>query len=246
MILRNVTLASERQVLGLQEAPGSAHSRLTPERRVPQLEAVPQQAPVLTLEAVGQWLEQQSAQIRAACAQMLASELTALHLAAKTEGLELGREQAVREIRERATSSLNALARVVTAAESAFALEAAQLAQDCADIVAEVFVKLAGSQLATREAALGAVLAVLARVKDEREVVIRVSPLDLPELQSQQAALQEALGGRRWTLNADSRVTVGGCLVESTLGTLDGRLEIQLSELCETLRAAKSARLEGA
>ena len=160
MILRNVTLASERQVLGLQEAPGNAPSRLAPERRVPpQLEAVPQQqppAPVLNLEAVGQWLEQQSVQTRAACAQMLASELGALHLAAKAEGLELGREQALREIRERATSSLNALAGVVTAAESAFALEAAQLAQDCADIVAEVFAKLAGSQLATREAALRA------------------------------------------------------------------------------------------
>jgi flagellar biosynthesis/type III secretory pathway protein FliH len=267
MILRNVTLANERQVLALQDVSTNTPSRPTPERRVPLLEAVPQpavtalassaaaapaaaapnsaSAPSLTLETVLRWLELQSPETKAACAQILAPELTTLKLAAQNEGLELGKAQALREITDRAASSLNSLARIAGAAESAFALEAAQLAEACTDIVAEVFLKLAGPQLTTREAALGAVLAVLERVKDEREVTIRVSPADLPLLQSQEPSIQATLGSRRWTLTADSRVGVGGCLVESTLGTLDGRLEVQLSELCETLRAAKAARLEG-
>jgi len=37
-------------------------------------------------------------------------------------------------------------------------------------------------------------------------------------------------------------VNVGGCLVESDLGTLDGRLEVQLRELFETIRAVKAAK----
>jgi flagellar assembly protein FliH len=256
MILRNVTLAGERQMLGLQDVSGNTSLRQTSERRVPQLEAVPQQPapapaivpapqPALSLETVTRWLELQSTDTKSACARILTSELESLKLAAYNEGLEQGKTQALQEITERANSSLSALARITGGAETAFALEAAQLADACTDIVAEVFLKLAGPQLATREAALGAVLAVLARVKDEREVTIRVSPLDLPLLQAHEAAFQAVLGSRRWVLSADPRVGAGGCLVESTLGTLDGRLEIQLSELCETLRAAKSARLEG-
>jgi flagellar assembly protein FliH len=146
---------------------------------------------------------------------------------------------------ERANSSLEALARITETAEKAFALEADQLAQACTEIVAEVFLKLAGSALMTQEAILGSVVAVLQRVRDEREVSIRVSPSDLPLLQTHQAAFDKVLGPRRWTVTADSRVGAGGCLVESTLGTLDGRLEVQLAKIADTLRAAKVARLEG-
>jgi len=39
-------------------------------------------------------------------------------------------------------------------------------------------------------------------------------------------------------------VSAGGCLIESTLGTLDGRLEVQLAKVSDTLRAARAARLE--
>ena len=248
MILRNATVAGERQLLGLQEVSGQATSRATLERRVPQLEAVPQQpspSPPLNVETVCRWLEIQSDATRATCAQALVSDLAALQAAAQADGFEAGKAHAIRELTERADASLRALARMVEAAEGAFALETAQLAESCTDIVAEVFAKLAGPQLSTKEAALGTVLAVLTRVKEEREVTIRVSPADLPLLQTHEAALRAALGSRRWTLSGDSRVTAGGCLVESTLGTLDGRLEVQLSEICETLRAAKVARLEG-
>jgi flagellar biosynthesis/type III secretory pathway protein FliH len=34
-------------------------------------------------------------------------------------------------------------------------------------------------------------------------------------------------------------VETGGCIVESSLGSLDGRLEVQLAELTAVLRAAR-------
>lgn len=246
MILRNVSMGGERQVLGLPTPTA------LPERRPPQLEVVAQPAPQLpppppplTVQAVCEWLELQSDDTRAVCARALLQDLTVLQETARAEGMETGRAHAMREWTERAGSSLEALARITEAAEQAFALEAAQLAQDCTEIVAEVFQKLAGSALLTQEAILGSVLTVLQRVRDEREVTIRVSPSDLPLLQTHQAAFEKVLGPRRWTVTADSRVGAGGCLVESTLGTLDGRLEVQLAKLSDTLRAAKAARLEG-
>jgi flagellar assembly protein FliH len=244
MILRNVTLAGERQVLGLPTPLSAA-----PERRPPQLEVVaqlPPPPPPLTVDAVCKWLEVQSAEARVTCARALSSDLTALQEAARAEGLEAGKSYAIRELTERANSSLTALGKIAEAAETAFELEARQVAEDCTEIVAEVFLKLAGAALVTQEAILGSVLSVLRRMKDEREVTIRVCPSDLTLLQTHEAAFSEVLGSRRWTLTADPRVGVGGCLVESSLGTLDGRLEVQLAKFCETLRAAKVAHLEGA
>jgi flagellar assembly protein FliH len=237
MILRNVIVGGERQAL---------------ERRPPQLEAVaqpppqlPPPPPALTVDAVCKWLEQQSDEARAACARALSPDLAVLQEEARAEGLERGRAHAIRELTERANSSLEALAGITETAERAFALEANQLAEVCTEIVAEVFLKLAGPALMTQEAILGSVVTVLQRVRDEREVTIRVSPSDLPLLQTHQAAFDRVLAPRRWTVTADSRVSVGGCLVESALGTLDGRLEVQLAKLSDTLRAAKVARLEG-
>jgi flagellar assembly protein FliH len=95
-----------------------------------------------------------------------------------------------------------------------------------------------------REAALGTVLEVLKRVKDERELLIRVSEHDLPFLREAEQDIERACAGRQFTLVADSRVTAGGCIVESSLGSLDARFDVQLRALADTLRAAKSAAAE--
>jgi flagellar assembly protein FliH len=81
---------------------------------------------------------------------------------------------------------------------------------------------------------------VLQRLKDDQQVVVRVQPADLDTLTAAKPALSRALAGATLTLVADQRVELGGCIVESTLGNLDGRLEVQLSELYEILRTAKA------
>ena len=198
--------------------------------------------PLLTLETVTSWLATQSADIRTALAQSLATEINVIRDQGRAQGVELGRTQALQEITRRMESSLVALAGVAAAAEEAFRLEAAALANSCADIVSEAFLKIAGQHLASREAVLGAVIEVIKRSKDSRQVTIRVSGQDLALLREQQQHIQHALGSPHSTLVADPRVNVGGCLVESDLGTLDGRLEVQLHELFETIRAAKAAK----
>jgi flagellar biosynthesis/type III secretory pathway protein FliH len=244
VILRDVIVAVEREplrgprALGLvelappPEAPAAKVPTQAPEQRI---------APPLTQERVCEWLETQPAQVRTACALRLAPELEALAHAAREAATEEGRAQGRQEVLASVRSSLGALASAVAASEQAFTRECGQLAEGCAEIVAEVFRKLAGAALVSREATLALVLEVVRRVKDERALTIRVSPHDLEFLRTREAAIQEALGARSFTLGADPRVTLGGCLVESSLGTLDGRLEIQLQELTETLRAAKAS-----
>jgi flagellar biosynthesis/type III secretory pathway protein FliH len=100
--------------------------------------------------------------------------------------------------------------------------------------------------LPTREAATSAVLEVLRKVREGRELIVRVCPDDLALLEEQRSLLAASLGGRKFSLVADTRVEVGGCIVESQLGSLDGRLEVQLRGLYDTLRAAKSAVVESA
>lgn len=243
MILRDVIVGSEPERLrgsraaDLPNGQSLSVLRLAP---VPLQDAPAPAAPALTAERVCEWLEVQSPEVRTACAGRLAAEIEALAESARKAALESGRAQGREEALESARSSLAALSRAVAGAEQALARECAGLAEGCADIVMEVFCKLAGPALVTREAALGAVLEVLKRVKDERALTLRVNPRDLPYLETQRGAIQEAIGSRTWTLGADPRVALGGCLVDSSLGTLDGRLESQLQELCATLRASKA------
>lgn len=247
MILRDVIVASDRERLRSARAPEGAAVTPVIEPPAPVVVAQPPSVASLTLEGVCDWLLTQSADLRAAvCARCMAPDLEALAARAREAGRELGQARGREEVLDGAKSGLAALSQAVAAGEQTFAGESAQLADRCAEIVAEVLRKLIGPALVSRDAALGAVLEVLSRVTDERELTLWVSPEDLPFLESQKSAIQEALGTRSWSLYATPRVSLGGCLVESSLGTLDGRLEIQLQELSQTLRASKTAEPEAA
>lgn len=200
----------------------------------------------LTFEQVAAWLAVQDGETREACASLLAEELTAVHERARLSGYEAGEKRAMEEAAQQKAQILNRLSNLVSAAESAFEQECAALAEDCADVVGEVLAKIAGSALASREAIVGTVMTVLCRMKDDREATIRVHADDLPVLQLEEDQLAKLFGRSKFTLVADSRVTVGGCIVETSAGSLDGRLDVQLREMCETLRSAKAAAREPA
>jgi flagellar assembly protein FliH len=78
-------------------------------------------------------------------------------------------------------------------------------------------------------------------VKEGRELSIRVHPDDLPVLQQEQDRIAAALSGRSFSIVPDARVQVGGCIAESSLGSLDGRLEVQLREIFATLRSVSAS-----
>jgi flagellar assembly protein FliH len=249
MILRDAIFSADRRHLGAQAAP-AVHAA-SPET-APALFAAEVLETGATYEArhtdvqlssdrVASWLVTQDGATRTALAAMLSEELAAVRDAARDDGYARGHSESMKEVRDKVGGAMAALAALHESAEAAFDATAAQLNDACADIVAEVFFKLAGTALVTREAIVGVVGEVLKRVREERELRIHVNPNDLPVLRSAEAGIAASLPGRRFTLVADGRVEAGGCIVESTLGSLDGRLEVQLAELCASLRAAKEA-----
>ena len=250
MILRHVILSEQSRAL---EPVRSAVSPPVPPSRpvepatvAPDLAlraSAPREAP-LTFEAVAAWLAVQGGETRIACASILADELTHVHETAKADGRARGEAQGREEAKRQVQATIDALERVTAKAQTAVDDEAQKLADLCTEIVAEAFAKIAGAQLSTRAAAAGVVGEVLKRVKEGRELTVRVSPAELAMLQQEESRLAAAVPGRKFSLVADSRVELGGCIVDSKLGSLDGRLEVQLRELYATLRAARSSQVE--
>jgi flagellar assembly protein FliH len=198
----------------------------------------------LSFEAVAAWLAVQDGEARLACASVLADEIAQTYESAKSEGFAEGYAEGLKSAKSETSSVLQLLQKLTSKAEEAFARDSEELAELCADVVAEAFTKIAGKLLPMREAALGAVIEVLARAKDTRELIIRVSPADRTVLEGYQEQIAAAASGRKFSLVADPHVELGGCIIQSKLGNLDGRLEVQLRELFETLRAAKAKASE--
>jgi flagellar assembly protein FliH len=247
MILRDVIVSDELRPL-VRETPRVSRPQEVVPADVPTREPDKRSAhdvprviePVLTVDAVIGWLRGQGPESRRACAAVLVEELQSLRDQAKNEGLRVGKAEAAEAARKELDARLAVFKRVVTEAESRLKQESDALATSCSEIVAEALTKIAGPLLATRDAAIGAVEQVLKRVKEARELTIRVNAADVPVLAEAEEALAPALAGRKFNLVADARVDVGGCIVESRLGSLDGRFEAQLRELFEALRAAKA------
>lgn len=263
MILRKPAISEQARAIGVPARPvvparSPALSQLAPEAEATahcdaqplasllseERQILPPREATLSFEAVAAWLAVQDAQTRAACASMLCDELTEVHERAKTEGFTAGKVE-VLALAERDQKVARALLEnIAKTAAAEFQRESESLAQMCVDIVAEAFTKIAGAILPTREATIGAIGEVLKRVKDDRDVKIRVCSEDLQAGRIDAESLKASMPGRQITVLADARVELGGCIVESKLGNLDGRLEVQLRELFETLKAAKASGVD--
>jgi flagellar assembly protein FliH len=199
----------------------------------------------LSFEKVVAWLAVQDEETRKACASILASDITHIYETAKSEGFAAGQKTGVEAAQKSAAAETKILRELTQAAELAYAHDQEQLQAMCVDVVAEALAKVAGPLLASELAAVGSVEEILARVKEGRELTIRVARDDVPVIRKFEGELREALQGRKFEIVADSRVELGGCIVETNTGSLDGRFEVQLRELYETLRLAKLSAREG-
>jgi flagellar assembly protein FliH len=232
MILRGASLSDEPRSLEVAREPAGRT-------------AAPVASPVptpLSVELIVDWLEHCDGLARANIARHLASDTETLRLEAQADGFEAGRAQGMKEARVRMEASAAMLETAARAAQEALDTEAAQLTDLCADIIVEALTKIAGPILTSREAAVGAVVKILERVKDECELLIKVNRADLPVLQELEGTLRRALAGRQFSITADDSVGLGGCIVGSQLGTFDGRVEVQLAGLLESIRGARELR----
>jgi flagellar assembly protein FliH len=85
----------------------------------------------------------------------------------------------------------------------------------------------------------------LAHVVEQDQVVVRVHPDDMNYATVVKEELGPALGDiKTLSIQSDTHVGRGGCLVESSLGIIDARIEAQFEELEQRFRAQHALDLE--
>ncbi len=77
------------------------------------------------------------------------------------------------------------------------------------------------------------------KLQGVEEVRVRVHPDNLEALQTAGSALTAATPGLRGlTVSADDTVQIGGCVVDTAIGSIDAQVKTQLAELSEQMRQA--------
>lgn len=184
------------------------------------------------------WLESCSNEDRAQVAEALATDLDAIRTAARDSAHALGFEEGKTAGEEKWSLAGKALETLVESLAQKSEGDFVDLSNLCGEIVAEALSKIAGPMLTGDKAVLGSVQQVLSRIREEGDVNICVHRNNLELLKTQRKNLSKLSGGRRLTIKADPRVELGGCIVESRFGSLDGRIDVQLRQLFESLKAA--------
>lgn len=97
------------------------------------------------------------------------------------------------------------------------------------EIVYESLCRIIGEQSGQKEMVLGMVGHVLSEFRQHEPLVLLMHPQDLALVQ--QALPELGINPEQTQLRADPSLKMGGCLVESAVGTLDASLETQFSRL---------------
>ena len=107
------------------------------------------------------------------------------------------------------------------------------------EIVFESVSKIIGNAALRREGVAAIVQQALQGIGEREILVLRLAPRDVDLLRDLRAELTRFADCRSLELVADERVELGGCLIETSGGGLDGRLETQFQRLRDLLLAAR-------
>jgi flagellar assembly protein FliH len=96
-----------------------------------------------------------------------------------------------------------------------------------------------------REVLAATLTRALEHVVEQDQIVVRVHPDDVHYAAEIKEALGQARGDiKTLTVQGNTSIGRGGCLVESSLGTIDARIEAQFDELEQRFRAQHALDLE--
>lgn len=168
----------------------------------------------------------------------LAEALERARGAAEQRGYDEGLKRGQASMEKQYAAELDHLRGIVRAAREALDQQFDGMVDIGGEIVFEAVCKILGHNIVDRAGAVAVVREVIRRAKDRTSLVLRVHPDDRAIVE---AAAEALVGGGQAEVIADERVALGGCLLETPAGTLDGRLEVQLEALRETLLAARAS-----
>lgn len=139
--------------------------------------------------------------------------------------------QRLQEFKTEATARLAQLDRLLANFEAASARRVAELEGDAIALAYGAVCKLLGEQASDVPTIAAIVQQAIAQLRGSALLAVRMNDADLRALlgDEQGRRLQASAPQVRWL--ADVAVTTGGCLIDTTAGSLDARLETQLSAL---------------
>lgn len=139
----------------------------------------------------------------------------------RREALEQGREQSASEFVETLANAYHKRDQTLRDIEP----EVLKLAVKIAE-------KIIGRELQTdRKAIADTVAAALRNVRQQERLIIRVNPGDLATVEEFKSSLNHAGRATFLDFEPDPKISSGGCIIESEVGTVDARLETQLKIL---------------
>lgn len=145
------------------------------------------------------------------------------------------RAQATTEGRER---GLAAVSELMVAARASAARAQRNVEGDLRTLAVRIAERILGRELSLNPDAVNDIVgSALRQAGAPRDIVLRVHPDDLKALErGRPRLLERAQRAQTLQFRADPSVGRGGCIVESELGTVDARLNVQLEAIERALR----------
>jgi flagellar biosynthesis/type III secretory pathway protein FliH len=156
------------------------------------------------------------------------------------DGFSRGDEEAKRELAQRRSE----LERLVASMEKAHQEALAGIEDIALDVVWEAVCKILGETVATRQGIRALVEQGASRVRAEEKMVVRLCPADIDVLKEGKDPSETEDEQHRMEFVADASIEMGGCIIETSAGRIDAKLETQISRLHQALLAARLARKE--
>lgn len=161
---------------------------------------------------------------------------------AMAQGREEGYAQGLTEAQRTLESEIHAIKNLLESATTALESQITGLEDVIVSLAFEAVCKIIGSSLHDHDGVVAVVRETLSHVKESEPISIRVSPSDYSILSQAHTQLAKGHLGSKITLVPDDRVVLGGCLIETSGGNLDGRLETQMQQFRDALLSAKRQR----
>lgn len=205
-------------------------TREQPQPQRPVIPAPPlRKKPIIEREVVGATQEAIEIRQRAESeAQRIVEEAEEQAYQMRQNGFEEGRQEGLAQHTQQITQSLLRIRKMEEELEPTYV-----------GLIRECVQRVLGLELKTSpDAIVGVVRAALSDARQQREIIVRVNPVDAEVLQKQRNRLLEMLArADSIAIREDAAVSRGGCIVVTELGTIDASLERQLDALEAALMA---------
>lgn len=164
---------------------------------------------------------------------------------AEQEGYAAGHAKGSADAHEALREKVERFSDLVESAGNAFAADIDSLEEVAVGIAFAAVCKILGRTLPTAEGVRAAVGEVLKQAKDSEKLMVRLAPGDFYLLLQQQSEQGMERSAPNVELIPDERVSMGGCILETSGGSLDGRIETQMEMLRTVLLQARHEQVGG-